>query len=89
MVSPQPVAKPNLRDVVAAERAAIEAGSATACGYTCPCHGAQPCVRAAHIDEHGTRTPHVAIVGDGLMQWAGPCGDELPAPPAWALTPAE
>lgn len=83
------MSKPNLRDVVEAERQSVAAGEADACGYTCPCHGAHTCVRAAHIDQHGTRTPHVAVVDGELLQWAGPCGDEMPPPPAWALLPTQ
>lgn len=78
MTSPAPAASPlghprrplTLAQVVAAERAAIAAGTAKQCGYTCHehCHGLT-CHRSDPHTVHSVDV-HVNIADDGtLTQW--------------------
>lgn len=68
---------PSTADLVAAEKAQIAAGTATACGYTCADHGGHVCERVTTHDG-----PHVATQpGGDLIQWHPPCltADEVAA----------
>lgn len=75
----------NLADLLDAEQARITAGTATACGYTCSCHGALACSRATHPDVPDNRTVHLTYVDTdddpGLIQWVGGCCDGEPDNP--------
>ncbi len=68
----------SLADLFAAEQAAVTAGDAAACGYTCECHGTLVCARATHPDEPDNRSPHLAVADGGLVQWVGGCCDGMP-----------
>lgn len=71
----------NCIEALPGERAAIAAGTAQPCNYTCVCHGDHVCLRAKHRDEDGHRTEHVAeihVTRDGeivkeWVTWSGPC----------------
>lgn len=62
-----------LTALLEAEERKIADGEAGACGYTCADHGGYTCARAQHPDEPDNRTPHLARLDDGLVQWTGPC----------------
>lgn len=74
--------KKNAIELLPEEQAAVEAGTAQACGYTCACHGGHRCMRAQHRDEAGHRTEHVARglfpdedgeLVEQWVTWTGPC----------------
>jgi hypothetical protein len=59
-------------DVLAAEQALIEAGTAMACGRVCDwtCHGDLACLRAVHPQAPDSMTPHLGHDAEGqLIQW--------------------
>jgi hypothetical protein len=71
---------PTFADLIAAEAAAVKAGTAQPCGDTCLCHGGHTCARATHPHNpdadlgdgkpRGNVAPHAGYTADGdLVQW--------------------
>ncbi len=72
-----------LADILAVDQAQIDAGQATACAFTCVCHGGYVCERAA---DHPANY-HLAHQDDGtLVQWTV---DQCPTPEELAAAAAQ
>lgn len=65
-----------IHDVLAAERAAVEAGH-DACGHVCTCHSGLPCARTAghETDAAGWRDLHAGVddTGEWVTYQVGSC----------------